>query len=88
MNKITRMKELIIELNNASNAYYNSNKSVMSDYDFDLKLEELKQLEKEIGIVFSNSPTHNVGYNISDELAEVEHNHPMLSLDKTKSINA
>ena len=84
MNKITRMKELIIELNNASNAYYNSNKSVMSDYDFDLKLEELKQLEKEIGIVFSNSPTHNVGYNISDELAEVEHNHPMLSLDKTK----
>ena len=47
----------------------------------------MKQLEKEIGIVFSNSPTHNVGYNISDELAEVEHNHPMLSLDKTKSIN-
>ena len=73
MDKITQMKELIIELNNASNAYYNSNKSVMSDYDFDLKLEELKQLEKEIGIVFSNSPTHNVGYNISDELAEVEH---------------
>ena len=88
MDKITQMKELIVELNNASNAYYNSNKSVMSDYDFDLKLEELKQLEKEIGIVFSNSPTHNVGYNISDELAEVEHNHPMLSLDKTKSINA
>ena len=84
MDKITQMKELIVELNNASNAYYNSNKSVMSDYDFDLKLEELKQLEKEIGIVFSNSPTHNVGYNISDELAEVEHNHPMLSLDKTK----
>ena len=83
MDKITQMKELIVELNNASNAYYNSNKSVMSDYDFDLKLEELKQLEKEIGIVFSNSPTHNVGYNISDELAEVEHNHPMLSLDKT-----
>ena len=48
MDKITQMKELIIELNNASNAYYNSNKSVMSDYDFDLKLEELKQLEKEI----------------------------------------
>lgn len=51
MDKITQMKELIVELNNASNAYYNSNKSVMSDYDFDLKLEELKQLEKEIGIV-------------------------------------
>ena len=45
MDKITQMKELIVELNNASNAYYNSNKSVMSDYDFDLKLEELKQLE-------------------------------------------
>lgn len=82
MDKITQMKELIVELNNASNAYYNSNKSVMSDYDFDLKLEELKQLEKEIGIVFSNSPTHNVGYNISDELAEVEHNHPCFHLIK------
>ena len=81
MNKITRMKKLIAELNNAANAYYNTEKPIMSDYDFDLKLEELKQLEKEIGIVFSNSPTHNVGYNISDELAEVEHNHPMLSLD-------
>ena len=81
------MKKLIAELNNAANAYYNTEKPIMSDYDFDLKLEELKQLEKEIGIVFSNSPTHNVGYNISDELAEVEHNHPMLSLDKTKSIN-
>ena len=43
MNKITRMKELIIELNNASNAYYNSNKSVMSDYDFDLKLETIRK---------------------------------------------
>ena len=53
-------------------------------YDMEKAFE---QLEKEIGIVFSNSPTHNVGYNISDELAEVEHNHPMLSLDKTKSIN-
>ena len=81
MDKITQMKELIVELNNASNAYYNSNKSVMSDYDFDLKLEELKQLEKEIGIVFSNSPTHNVGYNISDELAEVEHNQQNLLMN-------
>ena len=52
MNKITRMKKLIAELNNAANAYYNTEKPIMSDYDFDLKLEELKQLEKEIGIVF------------------------------------
>ena len=43
MDKITQMKELIIELNNASNAYYNSNKSVMSDYDFDLKLDKRLQ---------------------------------------------
>ena len=75
------------ELNEASKAYYNTGSPIMSDYDFDKKLEELKQLEKETGIVLANSPTHNVGYSVADELKEVVHNHPMLSLDKTKSVD-
>lgn len=46
------------ELNEASNAYYNIGQSIMSDYEFDKKLEELKQWEEKTGIVMSNSPTH------------------------------
>ena len=80
---INRVKEL----NKASAAYYNTGQPIMSDVEFDNKLEELRQWEEETGIVLANSPTHNVGYTIADELKEVEHNHPMLSLDKTKSVD-
>ena len=75
------------ELNSASEAYYNTGQPIMSDYEFDQKLEELRQWEEETGIVLSNSPTHNVGYLVADELKEVKHNHLMLSLDKTKSVD-
>lgn len=86
MDKLERIKQLIKELNNASYAYYN-NVPIMLDYEWDKMYEELINLEKETGIVLSNSPTHNVGYSVADELKEVEHNHPMLSLDKTKSVD-
>ena len=86
MNKLERIKQLIKELNNASYAYYNQI-PIMPDYEWDKMYDELINLEEETGIVLSNSPTHNVGYSVSDELKEVEHNHPMLSLDKTKSID-
>lgn len=85
MKKIDIAKR-VKELNAASEAYYNSDNPIMSDYEFDNKLEELRLWEEETGIVFANSPTHNVGYSIADELKEVEHNHLMLSLDKTKSV--
>lgn len=75
------------ELNKASEAYYNTGQPIMSDVEFDNKLEELRQWEEETGVVLANSPTHNVGYSVADELKEVKHNHPMLSLDKTKSVN-
>lgn len=75
------------ELNKASAAYYNTGQPIMSDVEFDNKLEELRQWEEETGIVLADSPTHNVGYTITDELKEVEHNHLMLSLDKTKSVD-
>ncbi len=86
MNKLERMKELINILNNASNAYYNQT-PIMSDYEWDKLYDELDLLEYVTEIVLANSPTHNVGYSVSDELKEVEHNHPMLSLDKTKSVD-
>ena len=80
------MKELINTLNNASNAYYNQS-PIMSDYEWDKLYDELATLEYTTEIVLADSPTHNVGYSVADELKEVEHNHPMLSLDKTKSVD-
>lgn len=86
MDKLERIKQLIKDLNNASYAYYNQI-PIMPDYEWDKMYDELINLEEETGIVLSNSPTHNVGYSVADELKEVEHNHPMLSLDKTKSVD-
>lgn len=86
MKKIERMKELINTLNNASNAYYNQS-PIMSDYEWDKLYDELATLEYTMEIVLADSPTHNVGYSVADELNEVVHNHPMLSLDKTKSVD-
>lgn len=85
MNKLERIKQLIKELNNASYAYYNQ-VPIMPDYEWDKMYDELINLEEETGIVLANSPTHNIGYSVADELKEVAHNHPMLSLDKTKSV--
>lgn len=76
-----RIKELIAILNNASSDYYNSIPS-MTDKEWDKLYEELKELERETKIIYPNSPTQNVGYKIVGEIEEVEHNHPMLSLDK------
>lgn len=74
------------ELNRASEAYYNTGQPIMSDYEFDIKIEELKQWEEEIGIVLSNSPTHNVGATVLDNIKEVTHKTPMLSLEKCHSV--
>lgn len=73
------------ELNRASEAYYNTGQPIMSDYEFDQKLEELRQWEEETGIVLSNSPTHNVGATVLDNIKEVTHKTPMLSLEKCHS---
>ena len=75
------------ELNAASEAYYNGNKPIMSDYEFDCKFDELKKWEEETGIVLSNSPTQNIGYDVVSNLEKTTHSHPMLSLDKTKSVD-
>lgn len=72
-------------LNEASEAYYNTGQPIMSDAEFDNKLEELRQWEEETGIVLSNSPTYNVGAIVLDNIKEVTHKTPMLSLKKCHS---
>lgn len=73
------------ELNIASEAYYNSDNPIMSDYEFDCKYDELKRWEEETGIVLSNSPTQNVGATTLSSIKEVTHKTPMLSLEKCHS---
>lgn len=86
MNKIAEMKALIKTLNEASDAYYNGAKeSTLTDEQFDRMMYHLKNLENDTGIVFSDSPTHNVGAKVVDSINKVEHNHLMLSLDKCHS---
>lgn len=84
MNEIIRIKELVRMLNMYCDAYYNANESLISDKDFDKLYDELLTLEKETGIILSNSPTQHVGYEVKSELQKVKHSHLMMSLDKTK----
>lgn len=87
MNKVDRIKELISTLNKASDAYYNSGDPIMTDYEWDNLYDELVKLERETGVVYLNSPTQQVGYEVKTKLEKVTHSHPMLSLGKTKSVN-
>lgn len=87
MDKIDRIKELIELLNKASDAYYNTENTIMEDREFDALVEELRKLEQGTGFVMATSPTHKVGYEVKSELQKVTHNHLMLSLAKTKDWN-
>ncbi len=84
MDKIAQMKALIEELNTAAKSYYQEDKEIMSNFEYDDKYDSLVQLEKELGMVLSGSPTVNVGYEILSQLPKEEHVSPMLSLNKTK----
>lgn len=85
MDKVYEMKELIQTLISASEAYYNSGNTIMSDKEYDELFDKLKNMEQETGVVMSNSPTQNVGAKVLTELNEVTHKYPMLSLDKCHS---
>lgn len=86
MDKVNRIKELVSQLNIYRNAYYNNSESQISDYEYDNLFDELKQLEDEIGVIMSSSPTQTVGYEVKSKLEKIKHSHPMLSLNKTKSV--
>ncbi len=88
MNKIERIKELVQLLNEAAKAYYQENREIMSNLEYDALYDELEKLEKETGIVYGNSPTVRVGYELLSELPKEAHDSPMLSLDKTKDPEA
>ena len=80
------MKGMVSILNTASEAYYNTDSPIMSDKEFDMRLDELRQFEEEMGFVLSNSPTQRVGAKVLTELNETIHSHPMLSLEKVHSV--
>ncbi|WP_326910873.1 NAD-dependent DNA ligase LigA [Sedimentibacter sp. MB31-C6] len=87
-NKIQLMKQKIESLNKANKAYYQENREIMTNLEYDALYDELVQLEKETGITLSNSPTIHVGYELLSNLPKERHDRVMLSLDKTKDIFA
>jgi DNA ligase (NAD+) len=86
MTETDKMKELVAVLNSAARAYYQEDREIMSNLEYDKLYDELLELEEKTGVVLSNSPTVKVGYEILSELPKEAHPSPMLSLDKTKSV--
>ncbi len=87
MDNMEKIKSLVEKLNVYRNEYYNENRPSVSDEEYDKLFDKLSQLEKDSGIVLSNSPTQNVGYEVKSKLEKVTHDIPLLSLDKTKSLD-
>lgn len=85
---IKRMKELAEKLDKAAREYYQNDREIMSNLEYDRMYDELQALEEETGTVLANSPTISVGYEAVDQLPKEEHESPMLSLDKTKDREA
>ena len=85
---IKKMKELGEKLREAARAYYQEDREIMSNVEYDALYDTLSALEKETGIVLADSPTVNVGYEAVEQLPKEEHERPMLSLDKTKEREA
>ena len=77
---------LVDYLNSCTKAYDEGNPKI-TDEEWDNKYFELKSLEEETGLVLSNSPTQTITYEVVNALSKSEHNHKMLSLDKTKSLD-
>ena len=76
---------IIKKLNKATEAY-DKGEPIMSDYEWDKLYFELKEWEDQTGIIFEDSPTQKIHFQKVSELKKVKHNHPMLSLNKTKDI--
>lgn len=80
-----RMRELVSLLNRASEAYYAKDEEIMSNFEYDRLYDELTELEKQLGVILTDSPTVQIGYEAVDELPKERHESAMLSLSKTKS---
>lgn len=88
MDQKKHMQDLVQQLNKAAAVYYQGTDEIMSNYDYDCLYDELAALEKETGIILAGSPTQRVGYEVLSELPKETHAAPMLSLDKTKDVDA
>ena len=86
--KLERMKELAGILGAAAAAYYDEDREIMSNFEYDRLYDELCALEEETGTVLAGSPTQKVGYEVLGELPKEPHPSAMLSLDKTKEVEA
>ena len=84
MDEKFKILQLIKQLNNATKAY-DEGHPVMSDKEWDELYFQLKQFEENTGIIYPDSPTQNIYFEKISALKKVKHNHPMLSLDKTKN---
>ncbi len=81
-----RIAALSNELDRHNYNYYVLAKPTISDYEFDMKLEELAGLEKAFPEFLSPfSPTQRVGGDITKEFQSVQHRYPMLSLANSYS---
>ena len=80
-----RIEELVTLLNDYTKLY-DEGKPAISDKEWDDLYFELLSLEEETGLIFHNSPSQKVVFTAVSALEKKEHNHQMLSLDKTKDI--
>ena len=88
MEKKDRIRELVGILDRAAFVYEQEDREIMSNHEYDTLYDELRALEEETGFVLANSPTQRAGYEVLSELPKERHESPMLSLDKTKEVDA
>ena len=81
-----KIRFLVRYLNECTKAYDEGHPKI-TDEEWDNKYFELQELEKETGLILSNSPTQSISYEVVNALSKSEHNHKMLSLEKTKSVD-
>lgn len=86
MEKRNKIRQLISYLNARTKEYDEGNPTI-SDQAWDKVYFELVELEKETGLIYSDSPTQSISYEVANGLKKVEHSHKMLSLAKTKSVD-
>lgn len=84
--ELSKIKELVEKLNYYTKLY-DEGRPEISDKEWDDMYFELQKIERESGIYLEDSPTQRVNFQVVNKLNKIEHNHPMLSLDKTKDIN-
>lgn len=86
--QLEKMKRLIVKIKDADEAYFKYDNPKMTDREYDKLVDELKNMEQSMGVIYSNSPTQTVPGEILDELEKKRHTRPMLSADKTKSVDS